>query len=168
MTANGPGIRHGSRWPWSAAQPAVLGVAMMLAAAPLSARAELGGQYSSVMSDGARMQAKVKSVSATNFTIHNLSLSNGGEVRQFSRPDGTVFAVAWNGPGRPDLQQLLGRRFEVVQAENAPPKGRFRRHVLAVQRPDFVVRTGGHPGAFFGVAYLPQALPAGTSSKDLH
>jgi hypothetical protein len=141
---------------------------MMLAAAPLSARAELGGQYSSVMSDGARMQAKVKSVSATNFTIHHLSLPNGGEVRQFSRPDGTVFAVAWNGPGRPDLQQLLGRRFEVVQAENAPPKGRFRRHVLAVQRPDFVVRTGGHPGAFFGVAFLPQALPSGTSSKDLH
>ncbi len=145
-----------------------LGGALVLAFAPSLARAELGGHYDSVMTDSARLQAKVRSVAGASFTIHNLALPNGGEVRQFTRADGTVFAVAWNGPGRPDLRQLLGPRFDVVQAENSPSRGRFRRHALTVQRPDFVVRTGGHPGAFFGLAYLPPSLPAGTSEKDLH
>jgi Protein of unknown function (DUF2844) len=142
-------------------------LALMIAASPLVAHAELGGRYATVLADGAHMKAQVRSLPATNYTLHTLDLANGGEVRQYAAADGTVFAVAWNGPGRPDLRQLLGTHFETVQTDNAPARGRFRRHPLAVQRTDFVMRTGGHSGAFFGVAYLPRALPAGVSEGDI-
>ena len=139
-----------------------------LVVAPQASRAELGGRYASVMADGVRLRAQVKSVPATNYTVHHMTLANGGEVRQFAAADGTVFAVAWNGPGRPDLRQLLGPRFDAVQTANAPVRGHFRRHALTVQQSDFIVQTGGHPGAFFGVAYLQQSLPAGVTGSELH
>ena len=145
-----------------------IAAAILTLAAPMASRAELGGKYASVVADGARMHAKLRSLPATNYTVHSLTLANGGEVRQYATADGTVFAIGWNGPGRPDLRQLLGTRFDVVQTDNAPVRGRFRRHPLAVQRSDFVMRSGGHPGAFSGIAYLPQALPTGVSVKDIH
>jgi len=158
------GLRSRRLGTWARA----LACGIALAVAPAAARAELGGRYASVMADSVQLRARVKSVPATNYTVHQMSLANGGEVRQFAAADGTVFAVAWNGPGRPDLRQLLGPRFDVVQAANAPAPGHFRRHALSVQHPDFVVQTGGHPGAFFGVAYLPQALPAGVTGSEIH
>ncbi len=142
--------------------------AMALLVSPAVAWAELGGRYGSIVAEGQRMHAKLRSLPATNYTLHALSLANGGEVRQYAAAVGTIFAIGWNGPGRPDLRQLLGARFTVVQSDNAPMKGRFRRHPLAVERSDFVMRSGGHPGAFSGIAYLPQALPAGLTEKDIH
>lgn len=144
-----------------------LGCCVGLCVAPQVAQAELGKGYASVMADSVQLRARVKTVPAANYTVHQMTLANGGEVRQFAASDGTVFAVAWNGPGRPDLRQLLGPRFDVVQTANAPVRGHFRRHALAVQNPDFVVQTGGHPGAFFGVAYLPQSLPAGLTGSEI-
>lgn len=142
-------------------------LALGIAALPVAAHGELGGRYATVLADGEQMHARVRSLPAANYTLHTLELANGGEVRQYAAADGTVFAVAWNGPGRPDLRQLLGPHFETVQTDNVPVQGRFRRHPLAVQRADFVMRTGGHSGAFFGVAYLPRTLPAGVSDKDI-
>ena len=84
-----------------------------------------------------------------------MTLANGGLVREFTRADGTVFAVTWRGPGRPDLRQLLGDHFQTLQADNVRNGPRTRRP-LSVNRSDFIVRTGGHSGAFWGVAFLPQ------------
>jgi hypothetical protein len=135
--------------------------------AALPAHAFLGGAYASVATDRAHFAAQLKTTAAATHTLHTLTLANGGMVREFSRPDGTVFAVTWRAPGRPDLRQLLGEHFTVFQADNAQRLGRARRAPLRVNRSDFVVVTGGHSGAFWGIAYLPQSAPAGFSASEL-
>ena len=77
-----------------------------------------------------------------------------------------MFAVTWRGPGRPDLRQLLGEHFQTLQDDNVRRGPRTRRP-LSVSRSDFIVRTGGHPGGFWGVAFLPQSPPAGFSTAEL-
>ncbi len=135
---------------------------------PQTAYAGLGGRYASVVNDSTRFRANLRSTAAVNHVVHQLNLENGDEIREFCLADGTVFAVAWRGASRPDLRLLLGPKFDVLQADNAPLPGRFRRRALSVMRSDFVVQTGGHPGAVFGVAYLPKSLPQGVTPADLH
>jgi hypothetical protein len=112
------------------------------------------------------MAASRASRAVSAYTVDVMVLANGGTVKEFSRPDGTVFAVSWFGPGRPDLRQLLGSHFSAVQTDNVRRGPRTRRP-LAVNRADFVVQSGGHSGAFWGVAILPGATPAGFSAADV-
>ncbi len=145
-----------------------LGPALGLAAlAAGPAHASLGGAYASVETDRAHLAARASTAQSAAFTVHSLTLANGATVREFTRADGTVFAIAWQGPGRPDLRQLLGGYFDTFQAENGLKAGRRTRRPLQVQHSDFVVQTSGHPGAFRGMAVLPQLAPAGFSSDDL-
>jgi hypothetical protein len=137
----------------------------LLAAAP--AHAVLGGAATTVEADRVHMSAKLASTAAASHTIHALTLPNGEVIREFARADGTVFALAWRGPSRPDLRQLLGARFDVLQADNVGPGGRRTRRPLSVQRADFVLSSGGHSGAFHGFAYLPSLTPAGFSAQEL-
>jgi hypothetical protein len=133
-----------------------------------SAAAGLGGQVESVEADRVRFAARMSSTVATGYAVHMLRMPNGGVVREFTRPDGMVFAVAWRGPGRPDLRQLLGGPlFDRFQADNVMPAGRRTHMPLAASHADFVVQTGGRPGAFWGVAFLPQAAPTGFSPSSL-
>ena len=138
-----------------------------LFAPALPAHAALGHAYASVESDRAALGATVKSTSAGAYTLHTLALPNHSVVKEFTRSDGTVFAVAWQGPGRPDLRQLLGEHFDTVQADRAARTGRHMRRPLTVNRSDLVVTSGGHPGAFWGVAMIPQMQPAGFSAGSV-
>jgi hypothetical protein len=137
----------------------------LLATGPASA--SLGGARATVDDDRAHLGAALTSTSTGTYTVHALTLANGAVNREFVRPDGTVFAVTWRGSSRPDLRQLLGDRFAVLQSDNVGPGGRRTRRPLSVSRSDFVLRSGGHPGAFWGVAYLPGAIPAGFTPGDL-
>jgi hypothetical protein len=143
----------------------VLTVLGLAAAAP--AQAALGGAADTVEADRAHMAARMQSTFMATYTIQTLSADNGDTVREFVGSSGAVFAIAWSGPARPDLRQLLGDRFDIMQSDNAQASGRRRRAALTVDRSDFVVRTGGHSGAFWGVAYLPGSLPTGVSVEDL-
>ena len=149
--------------------PSTVAAATALIAATLgatSALATLGAASPSVERDRLHMSARHVVASQAGYVIHTLTTS-GGVVREFTRADGTVFAVTWQGPGRPDLRQALGPYFEALNAAN-PPRIRGGRHVpLAANQSDLVVRSGGHSGAFFGVAYVPGLVPAGVSPSDL-
>jgi len=112
------------------------------------------------------MAASRTSRAAGAFTVDVMALANGGTVKEYSRFDGTVFAVTWLGPGRPDLRQLLGSHFRALQTDNVR-KGPRTRRPLSVNRTDFVVQSGGHSGAFWGVAILPAATPAGFTAADV-
>jgi hypothetical protein len=136
-----------------------LGAGSLIAAFP--AHAVLGGAYSTVETDRLHMAASVKTTAAATYAVHALTLANGGVVREFTRADGTVFAVEWHGSGRPDLRQLLGDYFAPMQADNTQASGRRTRRPLMVNRSNFVLQSGGHPGAFFGTAILPAMAPAG-------
>jgi len=146
---------------------AMAGAAGVIAALP--AEAALGGSMSSVEQDRAHMSASLLTTTSATHSVHSLTLANGDLVREFMNPDGSVFAVAWKGPSRPDLRQLLGDRFAVLQADNTGGvhRGGHGRVPMTVNRSDFVLRAGGHSGAFWGLAYLPGQTPAAFSAKEL-
>jgi hypothetical protein len=127
----------------------------------------LGANRESIDADGRHFSARMSAISATTHTVHVLTMPNGEVVREFARPDGVVFAVTWKGPARPDLRQLLGPKFEDVQADNVLAGGRRTRRPLAVRRAGFQMNSGGHPGAFWGMAYMPALAPSGFSAQDL-
>jgi hypothetical protein len=139
-------------------------IAASLAAGP--AGATLGAPFASIERDRAHMRATHVVAARAAYSVHSLTAPNG-VLREFTRADGTVFAVAWQGPARPDLRQALGPYFDELNAAN-PRRVRGGRHIpLAANRSDLVVRSGGHSGAFFGVAYVPGLVPAGVTPAEL-
>lgn len=133
-------------------------------------------QPSSVNSSADQSQAVMRSATsaassssaATSYTVRETTLASGTVVREYLSQAGTVFGIAWTGPQMPDLGSLLGSYFpQYVAAEQAARAALGRRGVSAVTQDTLVVRSGGHMGAFAGVAWLPQALPAGVSGQDI-
>ncbi len=135
--------------------------AMMLASVALtSAAAELGGGRHGLEADRAHLAATMASTTVATHQLHTLTLANGDVVREFATADGTVFAVAWDGPARPDLRQLLGPAFDILQADVSASRRRPRQ-ALTMVHDDVVIRSAGHPGAFHGYAFLPHLVPPG-------
>jgi hypothetical protein len=111
------------------------------------------------------MEGSVESTDRGNYRVHEIKLQSGTVLREFVVPGGKVFGVAWNGPALPNLRQALGRYFDVyVTAAQAKRGGR---RPLLIEQSEFVLQSSGHMRAFSGRAYLPQALPAGTSANEI-
>ena len=147
----------------------VLSLAISLAGLAIvsQAQAALGGKLSSVDADRAQFNARMISREAPNYTVHEMSLGTGTVTREYTLSDGTVFAVSWRGPVRPNLKQLFGDYYDRFQADNtARPRFRLHRPMVS-DHLDFQARTGGHSGAFWGYAILPQSVPAGFSGQAL-
>lgn len=144
-------------------------LAVALIAATGSARAELGGTVSSVAADSSRMHAKTASVARATYARHDLTRSNDGLVHEYTNADGLVFAVTWSGPGKPDLQTLLGQYFTTFQAnsELIARTTHSLRRPPQVNQPDLQIQTGGHMGWFHGVAFVPSLAPPGFALADL-
>ncbi len=132
-----------------------------------SAGAELGGAMTGVQVDRAHLNARLQSVPSGSHTVHQMTLPNGGGVKEFTNTNGRVYAVTWSGPGKPDLRSLLGGYFARFQADNARINPRARRQPLQVNRPELIIQTGGHMGYFWGVAYVPALAPADFAVTDL-
>jgi len=106
-----------------------------------------------------------QSGSTAGYMVQESQAGDGTTIREYILPSGDVFAVAWSGPRMPNLQSLLGAYFESYRNEaTSQPPGR---RPIAIDRPDLVVQSGGHPRAFYGRAYLPKQLPAGISTSDI-
>ena len=143
----------------------------LLAAAliPGIASAALGEDATTVERDRIQMRAQRAVTQAAGYAVHELQLPGGMQVREYLTGANMVFAVRWSGPGIPDLQLLLGTHFArylaaaqaSVQASGSP------RRPLVVNDPDLVIHASGHMRAFFGVAYLPQLVPAGVDIGQL-
>lgn len=141
------------------AWPALVALALL---SPGVARAGLGGGVDLASGDPARMQVRQHLVTpALGGARHTLALANGGELREYTNAAGVVYAVRWTGPGKPDLRAVLGPHFATMLADNPLSRRRGIRRAPMVNRPDLKIITGGHAGAFWGVAWLPQAVPAG-------
>jgi uncharacterized protein DUF2844 len=135
---------------------------------PQRAFASLGGDETSVQTDQAKLQGTLRTNSNSSFTVHQIQASTGVAVNEYASPAGRVFAVTWQGPFHPDLQQLLGTYFDqysqAVQAQRAQRRGRGP---VLVQLPGLVVQISGHPRSFRGKAYVPQMLPTGMRVEDI-
>ena len=147
---------------------ATLGVAVLIAfLLPHVASATLGQPEITVQTDAAQTHAVIKSSEdRTGYRVHEIQLPSGTVIREFVAADGNVFAVAWQGPTRPDLRQALGQYFDAF-ASAPRTKLSDRRHVQ-IHQGDLVVQSGGHMRALTGRAYLVSAIPSGVNIGDLH
>ena len=145
-----------------------LAAALVLTAllvAPGPAHAALGASVASIASDQSRAQGSLRTLELTDYRLHEIRAATGTLIREFSAPDGSVFAVAWEGPFLPDVRQLLGKSWDAyVAAARAKRRGRGP---LVVRLPDLVVESAGHPRGFHGRAFLPQLVPPGVSLEAI-
>lgn len=139
---------------------------LTLSVAPRSAWASLGGDETTVQADQNRMAATLRTTSRDLYTINEMRAPNNVVVREFVSPAGKVFGVAWQGPSRPDLSQVLGAYFETF-TKAQQKMGRTGRGPLNIQQPGLVVQMAGHARNFVGQAYVPQMLPAGVSPQEI-
>lgn len=87
-----------------------------------------------------------------------LQRPDGVRIDEYTAANGQVFAVTWQGPVKPDLESLLGPRFQAYLNKAGKPRGPSASRVASQ---DLVVSSGGHMGAFQGAAWIPSRLPAG-------
>ena len=124
----------------------------------------LGGDVDSVVADQAQMKAQRRVSQNSGYTVHEMQDSNGIVVREFVSPEGKVFGVSWQGPVRPDLQQVLGTYYDQFM-RSAPTR---RTHgPVNISVPGLVVQTGGHARALMGRAYIPEMVPNGVNLGDI-
>ncbi len=147
----------------------VAAIGVVYASMAPMAHAELGGKAATVDADGVRLHARLRrsATAAAGVTQHDLTLGDGTVTRQFTNSAGVVFAVSWNGPMRPDLRQLFGGYYSRLQSAAARTARLHARAAFTANDSDFVVRSGGHPGAFWGYAVLPDRMPAGFDASRL-
>ncbi|MFZ3342689.1 MAG: DUF2844 domain-containing protein [Terriglobales bacterium] len=128
----------------------------------------LGGDAASVDSDRAQMKGSEQVTQASSYTVHQLTSASGTVVREYVSPAGHVFAVAWQGPFFPDMQQLLGSYFDQYStAVKANKDAHVGRHPLNLQLPGLVVQMNGYMRAYHFRAYIPQQVPAGVKEEAL-
>ncbi len=140
--------------------------ACALLALPPLAFASLGGNADTVQSDQAKMKVAARvTKSALNYTVQELQLASGTAVREYVAQNGVVFGVAWRGPVKPDLQQVLGQYFSALSDPTAIKHSNHTQ--LHVQKDDLVIHSSGHMRAFAGQAYLSSALPQGVTASDI-
>jgi len=144
---------------WSA------GLVLLALVVPARVYAELGGNVDSVQSDQQVMKGSRRITNAGNYSVHEIQAESGTKVREFVSPSGTVFGVAWSGPFKPDMRQVLGPYFDqYVQAiQSKRPRG----GAVVIQQPGLVVESGGHVRAFSGRAYLPQMTPSNVDPSGI-
>jgi Protein of unknown function (DUF2844) len=142
------------------------GVPLLMLSLSTIASGSLGSNENSIQADRAHIRAFARVTRTATFAIHELQTSSGHVVREYVSPAGTVFGVAWQGPSKPDLRQLLGAYFDpYTQAVDS-----MERHghgPLVVRLPNLVVISAGHMGAFSGKAYLPRMLPPGMQPEAI-
>ncbi len=110
-------------------------------------------------------KTQAATASGVPYTDISRTLRSKTQVHEFADAGGTVFAVSWSGPIKPDLKQLLGRHFEAFQKREGQRSG-DRSH-LRLDTGDMVVVSTGHMGAFEGRAWLPSHLPAGFDTEEM-
>ena len=130
----------------------------------MPASAALGGDAATVEADVAHLQGRVKIARAQRYAVHEIEAPHGTVVREYVSPAGRVFGVAWNGPVKPDLRQVLGPYFDTYVEAVAKRKARGPVQVVL---PGLVVQSSGHMRAFVGSAYLPGGLPEGVAAGEI-
>jgi hypothetical protein len=107
----------------------------------------------------------VTAAAATPYATRESRDANGVTIREYVLPSNTVFAVAWEGPIRPDMTALLGSYFpNFVAAGESRARGTGP---LIEGNGDFRIESAGRLGHFFGMAYLPRLMPANVRPGDL-
>jgi hypothetical protein len=118
------------------------------------AHAALGGSEAAVVAEARQLNASVKSIEHVGYRVQEIQLPSGTVLREFA--DATM----------PNLRQALGAYFD--DYVNAPKDKHMGHSHLEIRQNDLVVQSSGHMrGGFHGRAYVPEAVPAGTSLDEI-
>ena len=129
--------------------------------------ASLGDNSNTVEGDRQTLNGVVQVTTQTSFSVHEITLPNGGSVKEYVSNQGTVFAITWRGRVHPDLHVLLGNYHSEFQTQDSQKPKVFGRGIRTVMGPNVVVEKFGHMRDVRGRAYLPSLLPSGVSVEDL-
>jgi len=110
------------------------------------------------------MRAQRRVIQNSAYTVHEMQTESSTIVREFVSPAGKVFGISWQGPTRPDLQQMLGAYYS--EFSRAVPIRRVHGPVT-IQTPNLVIQSGGHMRALTGRAYAPAMVPADVRLEDI-
>ena len=103
-------------------------IAALAAACSLPGFAVLGEDVSTVQADRVHSNASMRITPGQNYTVHELRSATGVVVREYASASGKIFAVSWQGPTLPDLQQLSG---PTLKSSRKLPSRRIDRVVTA-------------------------------------
>jgi hypothetical protein len=144
----------------------ILFSALLVITVGLPCLAALGDTVASVAADQQKFQMRRQIRQAQNYSVHTMTGDDGTVINEFVSASGTVFGVSWQGPGIPDLSQLLGGHFSTFQAQVlGESKIRARRRGAVVGNGNLIVESGGHQRDFRGRAYLNDQLPSGVTAE---
>jgi hypothetical protein len=148
-----------------------IGVAILISLSfPFAANASLGGGTNSVEADRVFLKGKLKSTAKQYYSVQEIDTPNGVTVREYASNAGAVFGVAWQGPRRPDLRQVLGPYFDMyskaIQLRRAS-RFPYVRGPVRIEENGFVVEMGGHGRWYVGRAYVQGLIPSGVTAKEI-
>ena len=133
---------------------------------PASARATLGEVEASVARDRTVSSGThTITQAAGGVRIHTIS-SPERSYREYVAPNGTVFAVTWQGMHPPRLKAILGTyaaeyRQALVRARSQTASPSLRSRFLRLTTPNLLIDGGGQPRALGGRVILPAKIPPG-------
>ncbi|MEO6919722.1 MAG: DUF2844 domain-containing protein [Collimonas sp.] len=147
-------------------------VCALLFAQSVPALAALGAAAGPAAANGtvqqaasARAKASARVSSYNGYTVSETVNPSGTTVREYISPANIVFAVSWQGPDMPNLQEVLGTYADqYVSAASVPHAGR---RAVTIQSDQLVLHSGGHMRSFAGSAYVPSLLPQGVTPSDI-
>lgn len=149
-------------------RPIVCLAACLLLGFAARGHAVLGGNEADIAAEAAvtRMQVRSVDLSAGRHRLHEMrDDATRTLVRQYSRPDGRVFGVAWDGAVKPDLSRVLGPYYaRYINAVQAAGRARGSRRIVGS---DFTIVVSGHMRHFTGAAWLPGLTPAEVDPAEI-
>jgi len=133
---------------------------------PALAHGALGRAADSTDVDQKALHARKSVRPGAQYTVHELELPSGTQVREYVDGSGRVFAVAWRGSTLPNLKQIFGE--DNLQAFlSSPPESHTRHKSRTVREPGLVARSSGSGRFFTGFAYIPALMPHAVREEDI-
>lgn len=161
-----PAHEHMTAKPWVIG---AMAAAIALLLAPVASRASLGQDEASAETDRAHLngQRAMRARAAhAAYAVQELQLPSGTTVREYVSSSGKIFAVSWQGPTLPDLEQIMGAdHYKTFM--HAPDARQVPRRLRSLRRDELVVHSAGRPRAFSGHAYIPALVPPGVQVEEL-
>lgn len=145
---------------------AALVVALGVLACSSAARAALGGDARSVLTDAAQLHADVLTEDHGLYQVQTLTSASGVRVREYLH-DNLVIALSWAGTVPPDLHLLLGEHYAGYTAALATAAHPGLHRTVHVLLAGATIDQSGHLRAYRGRAYLPVIQTAGLTAADL-
>lgn len=146
----------------------ICGAGTLAQATPLGQRTSATGAVNkSVTVPGQKIQMKAMTSSlGSSYSVKTVT-DEVRTMKEFINSDGVVFAVSWDGYGRPDFAENFGTYYADYQLQLKTRNRAMGRNVVSTGDSQFVITNISRGPVMIGLAYVPSLLPAGVAAEDL-